>query len=218
MAAKPFKSAIGFVDWNTAVIASGAKVRAKRVETITERALEHVERVVADHLVGSGADSKFQVRLRLYAGWHSGTTPSDYLQGIASVTEGYARRARLYREDRVIFLGGHDGLQPGNRLALVPRRLAPRHDVHLLDTLRYRDGVQHEKMTDTALAVDLLGLAHRKAADRYIVVSDDDDMLPGIFAAEATGADARMLSRPDMISRFMAHAKDLVHTYESVGT
>ena len=73
-------------------------------------------------------------------------------------------------------------------------------------------------MTDTALAVDLLGLAHRKAADRYIVVSDDDDMLPGIFAAEATGADARMLSRPDMISRFMAHAKDLVHTYESVGT
>ena len=134
VAAKPFKSAIGFVDWNTAVIASGAKIRAKRVATITERALEHVERVVADHLVGSGAGSKFQVRLRLYAGWHSGTTPSDYLQGIASVTEGYARRARSYREDRVVFLGGHDGLQPGNRLALVPRRLAPKHGVHLLDT------------------------------------------------------------------------------------
>ena len=217
MTAKPFKSAIGFVDWNTAIIASGAKLRAKRVETIAERALEHVERVVADYLMGSGADSKFQVRLRLYAGWHSGKTPSDYLQGIASVIGGYARRTRSYREDRVIFQGGHDGLQPGNRLAFVPRRLAPKHDVHFLDTLRYRDGAWHEKMTDTALAVDLLGLAHRKAADRYIVVSDDDDMLPGLFAAEATGADARMLSRPDMSSRFMVHAKDLIHTYQSVG-
>ena len=73
-------------------------------------------------------------------------------------------------------------------------------------------------MADTALAVDLLGLASRKAADRYVIVSDDDDMLPGLFAAEAAGADARMLSRPGMSSRFMGHARDLIHAYESVGT
>ena len=50
------------------------------------------------------------------------------------------------------------------------------------------------------------------------MVSDDDDMLPGLFAAEAAGADSMMLSRPDMSSRFMAHARDLIHTYQSVET
>ena len=73
-------------------------------------------------------------------------------------------------------------------------------------------------MVDTALVVDLLGLAGRKAADRYLVVSDDDDIWPGIFAAEAAGAESMMLSRPGMSSRFMAHARDLVHIYQSIGT
>ena len=49
------------------------------------------------------------------------------------------------------------------------------------------------------------------------VVSDDDDMLPGVLAAEAAGAESMMLSRPDMSSRFMAHVGDLIHTYRSVG-
>lgn len=71
-------------------------------------------------------------------------------------------------------------------------------------------------MADTALAVDLLTLANRKEADRYVVVSDDDDMFPGIFAAEAAGVDAKMLSRPERSSRFMAHARDLIHTCESI--
>ena len=72
-------------------------------------------------------------------------------------------------------------------------------------------------MVDTALVVDLLGLANRKEADRYLVVSDDDDMLPGVLAAEAVGAESVMLSRPNMSSRFMAHVGNLVHTYQSVG-
>ena len=73
-------------------------------------------------------------------------------------------------------------------------------------------------MVDTALVVDLLGLASRKEADRYIVVSDDDDLLPGLFAAEAAGGESTMLSRPGMSSRYMAHARDLIHSYESVPT
>ena len=86
-------------------------------------------------------------------------------------------------------------------------------DTHFLDTLRHRYGTPHEKMADTALAVDLLGLASRRAADQYIVVSDDDDMLPGLFAAESAGANAKMLSRPGMSSKYMAHARDFIHTY-----
>ena len=161
----------------------------------------------------SGDGSKFRVLLRLYAGWHSGKTHTAYHQGIAKVIRVYASSARPYRDNRVIFEGGRQGLQLGNHLAVGSTRIAPKHGVHFLDTLRCRDGVRHEKMVDTALVVDLLGLASRKAADRYIVVSDDDDMLPGLFAAEAAGANVTMLSRPHMSSRFMAHARDLIHTY-----
>lgn len=216
MASKPFKIAIGFVDWNTALIASGAARASKRTDFVAQTALAHVERVLSDYLRSSAAGFKFRVRLRLYSGWHSGTTPTNYLHGITKVIGAYASKIRLYHDNRIVFQAGHEGVQLGNRLAAVSGRVAPKYSVHFLDTLRYRDGTPQEKTVDTALAVDLLGLASRKAADQYIVVSDDDDMLPGIFAAEATGANAKMLSRPGMSSKFMGHAKDLIHTYEAV--
>ena len=213
MAAKPFKRAIGFVDWHTAIIASGAAIRPRRTDLVAEKALTHVERHLSDYLSNSGAGSKFRVRLRLYAGWHSGRTPTDYLQGITKVIRAYASKTRSYHDNCVIFVGGHEGLQLGNRLAFVAGRVVPKHGVHFLDTLRHRDGTSYEKMADTALAVDLLGLARQRAADQYIVLSDDDDMLPGLFAAEAAGANAKMLSRSGKSSRFMAHARDLIHIY-----
>ena len=218
MAYNPINRVIGFVDWNTAVIASGAKIRPRRTDAVARKALEHVERAVSEHLCESGGRSRFRVWLRLYAGWHSGKTPTDYFRGIDKVIGGYAGRNRLYRQGRVIFEGGIRGIRLGNRLACVPGRLARGYGVHFLDTLRHRYGTPEEKMVDTALAVDLLALASRKEADRYVVVSDDDDMLPGIFAAESAGAAASMLSRLGKSSRFMVHAKDLIHTYESVRT
>ena len=218
MTVRPFKRAIGFVDWHTAVLASGAATRPGRQDTIAEKTLRYVERIVSDCLKESAAGSKFEVRLRLYAGWHSGKTRTDYFHGIDKVMGTYASKTRPYHEGRVAFRGGNGGIQLGDTLACVPGRLARKHGVHLLDTLRYREGKREEKMVDTALVADLLGLVNRREADRYLVVSDDDDMLPGIFAAEAAGAASMMLSRPGMSSRFMAHAADLVHTYQSVKT
>ena len=200
------------------MIAAGSANRGGRQETMAERTLKHVERVVSDHLGTSASGSKFRVRLRLYAGWYSGRTHTPYRQGIIKVMNTYGSRTRSYLDGHVAFSGGHDGIQLGDRLACVPRRLARRHDVHLLDTLRQRDGTKDEKMVDTALAVDLLGLANRKEADRYVVVSDDDDMLPGLLAVEATGAKSTMLSRSDRSSRFMAHVHDLICTYRSITT
>ena len=218
MTVRPFKRAIGFVDWHTAVLASGAKVRWGRHDAIAEKALRHVERIVSDCLNTSAEGWKFEVRLRLYAGWHSGKTRTDYFHGIDKVMGTYASKTRSYHAGRVAFRGGNGGIQLGDTLACVPGRLARKHGVHLLDTLRYREEKREEKMVDTALVADLLGLVNQKEADRYLVVSDDDDMLPGIFAAEAAGAASMMLSRPGMSSRFMAHAADLVHTYQSVKT
>ena len=218
MTVRPFKRAIGFVDWHTAVISSGATTRLIRQDTIAEKALRHVERIVSDCLQKSEEGVKFKVRLRLYSGWYRGKTRTPYFHGIDKVMGAYARKIRRYHEDCVVFEGGSDGILLGDRLACVPGRLARKHGVHLLDTLRYREGKAEEKMVDTALVVDLRGLVNRKEADRYIVVSDDDDMLPGIFAAEASGAASMMLRRPDMSRKFMAHASDLIHTYRSVET
>ena len=172
---------------------------------------------MSDCLKESAGGWKFEVRLRLYAGWHSGKTPTPYHRGITRVMGAYASRTRSYHAGQVAFRGGDGGIRLGDTLACVPGRLARKHGVHLLDTLRHRDGRAEEKMVDTALAVDLLGLAHRKAADRYVVVSDDDDMLPGILAAEAAGAHGMMLSRPGMSSRFMSHVRDLICSYGSTG-
>lgn len=212
MSVRRFETVIGFVDWNTAVIASGA-ARRKRRDAVAATALEHVERIVSEHL-GSPGGSRYRVRLRLYAGWHAGTTRTDYFHGVDGIRRKYASRVRTY--GRVAFLGGDDGIQFGARLACaLDKRLVRKHGVHLLDTLRDRDGEPTEKMVDTALVADLLGLAMRKQADHYVVVSDDDDMLPGLFAAEAADARVRMLRRPGT-SKFMTHAADLVTTYRSV--
>lgn len=212
MPVRRFETALGFVDWNTALYASGA-ARRKRPDAVARTALEHVERVVSDYL-GSADGSRYRVRLRLYAGWHEGTTRTDRFQGVAAIRSNYASRVRTYRGGRVEFLGGNDGVQIGSRLACAASgRLVRKHGVHLLDTLRRRDGKPTEKMVDTGLVVDLLGLAIRKEAHRYVVVSDDDDMLPGVFAAEAAGARIGMLRRPGTSSRFMTHAADLVATY-----
>lgn len=217
MGIRPFETAIGFVDWHTAVVASGAELRTRRPDTAARTALEHVERIVSDYLRSSADRSRFRVRLRLYTGWHEGRTRTPRLQGIDKIKGGYASRIRTYHGGRVAFLGGDDGIQIGARLACVPGRLVRKHGVHLLDTLRNRDGKLTEKMVDTALVVDLLGLANRNEAQRYVVVSDDDDMLPGVFAAQAAGANVGMLSRPGKRSKFMAHAGDLISTYEGVG-
>ena len=216
MSVRRFETAIGFVDWNTAVIASGA-ARRTRPDAVAATALEHVERIVSDYLE-STSGPRHRVWLRLYAGWHAGTTRTDYFHGIDRIRRKYASGVRTYRDGRVAFIGGDDGIQFGARLACVSdRRLVRKHGVHLLDTLRRRsDGQSTEKMVDTALVSDLLGLALRKEADRYVVVSDDDDMLPGVFAAEAAGARVGMLRRPGTGSRFMTHAADLVTTYGSV--
>ena len=103
---RPFRRAIGFVDWHTGVIASGAAVRAGRPAIIAEIALRHVERILSDCLNSSAAGLKFEVRLRLYAGWHSGKTRTRYFHGINRVMGAYATKVRMYHEGRVVFRGG----------------------------------------------------------------------------------------------------------------
>lgn len=49
--------------------------------------------------------------------------------------------------------------------------------------LRYRRGVPVEKGIDVWLAIDLISMAHREAADRIVVVSSDTDLVPALELA-----------------------------------
>ena len=206
---------IGFVDWNTAVIASGAFNAGSRHDRIADMSLRHTEKILGDYLAQSSTRATFRVQLRLYAGWWSGLTPTCYRRGIDGILAKYASRTRRCTKGNrtVIFQAGSDGLQLSDRLACVNERLTRKERIHFLDTVRSMNGVRREKMVDTALITDLIGLVHRKEADRYVVISDDDDMLPGMIYSEYLGADVKMLSRSGMSSRYMAHTRNMIQTY-----
>ena len=203
---------IGFVDWHTAVIASGAS-GLKRDRKIAETALQYAERAISEYLTGLSGRPPCLVRLRLYSGWWSGKTPTNYRRGVDKLKEYYARTSRRF--GNCVFDGGDEGIQTGDRLACRSNRLARKEGVHLLNMVRYDDGRKREKMVDTGMVSDLLVLAWRKEADRYVVVSEDDDVLPGLFSAEAVGAQVKLLRKSNIHLKFMAHARGLVHSYES---
>lgn len=131
--------------------------------------------------------------------------------------DNYASRSRRYHGGKILFPSSNDGVQLGDRLSDVHNRLSKRERVHFLDTLRHdgegEGGLKREKMVDTALTSDLLILVNHKRADKYIVLSDDDDMLPGVIAADHMGADVKMLRRQERRSRYMAHVDELVDVY-----
>lgn len=207
---KPTKKVIGFIDWHTAVIASGASKKKKRELTIAEMALQHTQSVVSKYL--ATLPEKHRVWLRLYSGWWSGKTQTAYRRGIDKLRERY----KTTTVENCVFEASDEAIQTSDRLACTSKRLARKEGVHLLDMVRHDDGGKREKMVDTGLISDLLDLAWRKKADRYIIVSDDDDVLPGLLSAEAAGAEVKLLRRSGIGMKYMAHAKDLIHNYGSV--
>ena len=204
---------IGFVDWNTAIISSGAMRNGRDIH-IAELTLKHIERIISEYLIKLPNSPSYQVRLRLYAGWWQGKTPTGYRRGIERLRKNYGKRERTY--GKCVFQGGDSGLETSDKMARVGGRLARKQGVHFLDMVRQDRDQKREKMVDTCLIADLLDLARRNEADRYVIVSDDDDMFPGMFSAEAIGAQIKLLSRPKKSSRYMAHGRDLIYIYESV--
>ena len=209
---------IAFVDWNSAVKISGASAKM-RDGPAAEHALRYVEALMAAHLARSVGRTPFRVSLRLYAGWWHGVTASRYRRGVESVLKRYAVRPRRYRDGRVLFRGGWEGIQTSDRLAGIDICLTRQTRVHFVDMIRVLDGECREKMVDTALVVDLLGLVRRRQANRYLVISDDDDMLPGVIAAKHADPDARVeiLRRTGRVSKHMPHVRSLVHAYREGG-
>ena len=172
-----------FVDWK-------AQIHNARATGITEprdkagRTLQNVARIVEKVLIGRAPSVRFRVAFRFYHGWHKGfeaTENRKVMVGLVAETD----FTNLPSSRNVRFL---EEVRYGDELLTAPpQRAHTRPPVHLPDTWRQQEqsGPRVEKMVDTAMAADLLDRAHSAPHEWALILSEDDDMIPPVFTAEA---------------------------------
>lgn len=189
---KPYQRLVVFVDWNSQIIAFGAEHSDPPVAArfVLKRVADRVARVLSSLFPAE----RFLIDLRLYHGWHKGFEPTANRKAIVqAVAE--ADFSALSPKEKIIFSGRTEF--GDHLLAALPERLHVRPAIHLPNTLRKQDKRRDlvEKMVDTALAADLVASAIMDADAWLLVVTEDDDLVPPLFAAEALirGAGGRAL-------------------------
>ena len=180
---RPLIRVTAFVDWNTRIRSVDA-AEVERPHARAGRALRRTARVIGKVLAERNPSARFRVGLRVYHGWHKGFEPTENRKAMAAVV------AETDFAD--LSPSPHVNISPDVRygddlLAALPERRHVRPAIHLPATLRRPD--KHspfaEKMVDTALAADLLALARDEPRDWALVLSEDDDVVPPVFTAEA---------------------------------
>ncbi|MFZ4963641.1 hypothetical protein HX881_23520 [Pseudomonas gingeri] len=126
------------------------------------------------------------LKSRIYHGWHRGKSPS----ADKVVWDQLRTQLKAVSRNRISYL---PDIEFGNELICRGTR-SP-----IFDTLRpdrSNPGSSSQKMVDTALVSDLLSFCRSESGSfrrnerpttLAIVVGDDDDLLPGVFVAEAWG-------------------------------
>ncbi|WP_304306892.1 hypothetical protein [Pseudacidovorax intermedius] len=172
---------IAFVDWN-------AQLRLTKVDSgqnpegAAELAFKQTARRIARCLDAVDKNIRFRVMFRLYHGWHKGYEPTANRKAVKLVIA-KTDFASLSQKPNVLF---SPSVEFGDHLLYAePIRLLGRLNCHLPNTLRSRFGSEtEEKMVDTALAADVVALAHREQKNWIIVVTEDDDLIPPVYVAE----------------------------------
>lgn len=175
------------VDWDTARRCRwlSSVERAKVERGGVQAQLEAVQKRLAPAFL-SFEKARFRVQMRIYHGWHRGLEPTADYRDLSGL------RPRRNTVDQVLFA------PPvlGDELACRGRY------GKLRDTVRRREesSLLEQKMVDTAIAADLLFLARSKLAGPrawFVVLSEDDDMLPPVIVAHKWGAGCKILrTRP----------------------
>jgi hypothetical protein len=184
-------SVAAFVDWNAQLLLAGRDATTDP-EGAAEVAFRQTTRRIARCLGDIAPSRRFRVAMRLYHGWHKGYEPTANRKA-AQVVVGRTDFAALSQRPNVVF---SPNVGFGDRLtSALDRRLHPRLAIHLPNTLRKRYEEAEEKMVDTALAADLVSTAYREAGDWIVVVTEDDDLIPSVYVAEAAlvGSDAKVV-------------------------
>jgi hypothetical protein len=172
-----------FVDWNSQI--HNASPPSSTPFAVAERTLTYVGRTLSRTLAIVDPSRRFEVSLRIYHGWHKGFEPTERRKALLtaaarmdfsslSICSNVVIRADIAFGDRLI-----SGLDS---------RLHRKLNIHLPDTLRERqrkDDKFEEKMVDTAIAVDVVDLAHREPDQWLVILAEDDDLVPPTLAAES---------------------------------
>lgn len=179
---RPYQRLVAFIDWNSQLIAMG--VRGSDAATTAEYVLARISARTARALSRLFANQRFVVDLRFYHGWHKGFEPTVNRKAIAQAIA-KADFATLSPRQNVVFSG--DAKYGDHLVSALPERLHQRLAIHLPNTLRSQDRRREltEKMVDTALAADLVASAAKDPDAWLLVIAEDDDMVPPLFAAEA---------------------------------
>ena len=150
----------------------------------TELTLRKVARIIDTVLTNKTPSTRFLIALRLYHGWHKGFEATANRKAmVALVTE--TDFSNLSRSPNLRF--STDVRYGDELLSALPQRAHTRPPIHLPDTWRQqgRGQSREEKMVDTALAADLLDRARSDPHEWALVLSEDDDVVPPLFTAEA---------------------------------
>ncbi len=170
-----------FVDWNAQL--HNARAFDADPRTRAKRTLEKTARVIGRSLARHAPD-RFHVGLRLYHGWYKGWERTENFRAMIS-TASETDFSVLAQTPNVVC---SPEVQYGHTLlSALPERTHTRPPIHLPNTLRRqaKNAPRTEKMVDTALAADLLEWARRGPNEWALVLSEDDDVVPPLFTAEA---------------------------------
>lgn len=205
--------------YNQIANSPGAKseIALRNVETLIEKRLK-MEKV---------QPNRWEVIFRLYAGWMRGGSPTPVLRDFNGLRDGYAKRRRVGTTLRsVVFLPGMIGLDRGDTLLAdeTGRRKDRRSQVHFPFTSRSECGcplcnhLNHvaedgfkcertvEKQVDTSIVADAITLSVSREKPKIILVSNDDDILPGLVAGETLGGDITLMNT---VQKKHTHASQL---------
>ncbi len=171
-----------FIDWNSQLILARIDSKAESVVK-AQSVIRYSARRIARCLAELDGNSRFRVALRFYHGWHRGFQPTDSRRAMQNAIF-QTDISTLSQRPNVVF---SQNMAFGDKLlGALDRRQIARLSIHLPNTLRLRsNGDSEEKMVDTALAADVVTAAFRETAGWIVVMAEDDDLIPPVYAAEA---------------------------------
>lgn len=165
-----------FVDWNSQIY----KVRRRGYYPSGLDVLKYVVRRITSALNKYSADNFFEIRIRVYSGWHKGFEPTAKRKELSGISETELFDLSGYPNMVVRQLAFGDVAA-----AALSKRVHRGTNSHYPATCKDR-GYQglEEKMVDTALVSDLIFHSTQPDDSWLIVLGEDVDLVPGIYTAE----------------------------------
>jgi hypothetical protein len=170
-----------FVDWNSQIHAAAPGYDCNDTD-IARITLNYVGKILSSGLIKISDEFRFDVTLRIYHGWHRGFQATPRRKALTTIV---AMNTHISTSPKVIF---RPNIEFGDRLITASNlRLHTRINCHIPNTLRkslkFADA-DEEKMVDTAIACDVVDLAHREPDRWLIILGEDDDLIPPIIVAD----------------------------------